>query len=220
MENLARFIDHTVLKPDTRIADIEKLCREAAEFNFVAICIPPFFVEVAAKLLQGTAVKVCTVIGFPLGYQTSAVKAFAAREAVLRGAREVDMVINIGALKNGDYNYVREDIRQVVQAVGEADNKALVKVIIETCYLDREEKVTACLLAKEAGAGFVKTSTGFGPAGATVEDVRLMRETVGDALGVKAAGGIRTREQALAMINAGANRIGASSGVEIARGKV
>lgn len=214
-ENLAGFIDHTVLKPEACPADIEKLCREAAEFNFAAVCIAPCYVATAAKLLKETAVKVCTVVGFPLGYQTSAAKAFEAREAVFAGAQEVDMVINIGALKNGQHSFVGEEIRQVVQAVKEAAADGLVKVIIETCYLDHAEKVKACQLAKEAGADFVKTSTGFGPSGAAVEDVRLMRETIGATMGIKAAGGIRNREQALAMIKAGADRIGTSSGVQI-----
>lgn len=218
-DNLAGYIDHTVLKPDACPADIEKLCREAAEFSFAAVCIVPFYVEKAVELLKGTGVKVCTVAGFPLGASTVAVKAFEAREAVLRGAQEVDMVINIGALKNADYTYVQEDIAQVVQVVREAKAGALVKVIIETCFLDHDEKVRACILARDAGADFVKTSTGFGPAGATVEDVRLMRATVGGGMGVKAAGGIRTRELTLAMIEAGASRIGTSSGVQIVKGE-
>jgi len=213
--DIARFIDHTVLKPDALPADIDKLCREAAEFCFAAVCIAPCYVERAVRLLGGTEVKVCTVAGFPLGSNSTGAKAFEAREAVCRGAREVDMVLNIGALKNRDYTYVQEDIGQVVRAVKEADNKGIVKVIIETCFLDEGEKTRACILAKDAGADFVKTSTGFGPAGATVGDVRLMRKVVGDTVGVKAAGGIRAGEQALAMIEAGANRIGTSAGVQI-----
>lgn len=213
--DIARFIDHTVLKPDALPADIDKLCREAAEFCFAAVCIAPCYVERAVRLLGGTEVKVCTVAGFPLGSNSTGAKAFEAREAVCRGAREVDMVLNIGALKNRDDTYVQEDIGQVVRAVKEADNKGIVKVIIETCFLDEGEKTRACILAKDAGADFVKTSTGFGPAGATVGDVRLMRKVAGDTVGVKAAGGIRAGEQALAMIEAGANRIGTSAGVQI-----
>lgn len=214
---LAGFIDHTVLKPDAPLSDIEKLCREAAEFNFAAVCIAPCYVEKAVEMLNGTKVKVCTVAGFPLGNATTAAKVFEAHDAVIKGAREVDMVINIGALKNRDYKYLLADIGQVVRAAKEAYARAVVKVIIETCFLDEEEKVQACMLAMEAGAHFVKTSTGFGSVGATVEDVRLMRRVVGDTMGVKAAGGIRTREQALAMIEAGASRIGTSGGVQIVK---
>jgi deoxyribose-phosphate aldolase len=209
---IASMIDHTVLKPEATAGDVEMLCREAAEHRFASVCINPFHVKRAAKLLAGSGVKVCTVIGFPLGANTTSVKAFEAENAVKEGAEEVDMVINVGALKAGDNEIVFDDIKAVVDRV---KGKAMVKVIIETCLLSDEEKVKACELAKEAGAHFVKTSTGFNKSGATVHDIELMRRTVGDAMGVKASGGVRTYEDAVNMINAGATRIGASASVKI-----
>lgn len=214
--DIARYIDHTNLKPYASREDIIKLCEEAKEYNFYAVCVNPYRVKLAKQQLEGSDIKVATVIGFPLGATPTEVKVFEARKALEDGADELDMVINIGALKDGDYEYVKNDIAEVVKVAHERG--AEVKVIIETCYLTEEEKIKACELAKEAGADFVKTSTGFGTGGATVEDVRLMREIVGPSMGVKAAGGIRTREQALTMIEAGATRIGTSSGVEIVGG--
>lgn len=214
-EKLSAYIDHTMLKPEATTEDILKLCAEAARYEFAAVCINPCHVKTAVKALQGTLVKVCTVIGFPLGATTTAVKAFETAEAVAAGAAEVDMVINIGALKGGDETYVQEDIAAVVKAA----RGRTVKVILETALLTTEEKVLACRLARQAGAHFVKTSTGFGPGGATAEDISLMREAVGPDLGVKASGGVRTRQAALQMINAGATRIGTSSGVTIVAGR-
>ncbi|HET7225786.1 MAG TPA: deoxyribose-phosphate aldolase [Candidatus Eisenbacteria bacterium] len=213
---MAALIDHTLLKPDATREEIEKLCREAAEYCFASVCVNPNWVPLCRELLHGTGVKVCTVIGFPLGAHAPDVKAYEARRAVQQGAEEVDMVINIGALKSRDYALVEQDIRAVVQAVGPG---IIVKVILETSLLTRDEKVMGCTLAKAAGADFVKTSTGFSGGGATVEDVKLMRETVGPELGVKASGGVRTQEDARAMIAAGATRLGASAGVKIVRGE-
>ncbi len=210
--DLASTIDHTLLKPDATEAEIRKICVEAREYHFASVCVNPHWVDVCAAELRGSSVAVCTVVGFPLGATTTATKAFEAAEAVRRGATEVDMVINIGALKSGDLDTVHDDIEGVVRAVA---GQACVKVILETALLNDDEKVTACALAKEAGAHYVKTSTGFAGGGATVEDVRLMRRVVGSDLGVKASGGIRDRETAEAMIEAGANRIGASAGVKI-----
>ena len=207
-QQLAKMIDHTILKPEADKASIEKLCKEALEYNFASVCINPTNVELAAKLLKGSEVKVCTVIGFPLGANTMEVKAFETKDAIAKGADEVDMVINIGRLKDKDYEYVEKDIKAVVDA---ADKKALTKVIIETCLLTEEEKVKACELAKKAGADFVKTSTGFSTGGATPEDIKLMRETVGPEMGVKASGGVRSIEDAEAVIKNGATRIGASA---------
>lgn len=216
-QKIARMIDHTLLKANATKADIEKLVLEAKQHLFASVCINPSWVKMAAELLADTPeVKVCTVIGFPLGATTSETKAFEAKNAIENGADEVDMVINIGALKDKQDDLVEKDIRMVVEA---ANGKALTKVIIETCLLTDEEKVRACKLAAKAGADFVKTSTGFSTGGAKVEDVRLMRETVGPDLGVKASGGVRSREDALAMIEAGATRIGASSGIAIVRGE-
>ena len=195
-QQLAKMIDHTILKPEADKASIEKLCKEALEYNFASVCINPTNVELAAKLLKGSEVKVCTVIGFPLGANTMEVKAFETKDAIAKGADEVDMVINIGRLKDKDYEYVEKDIKAVVDA---ADKKALTKVIIETCLLTEEEKVKACELAKKAGADFVKTSTGFSTGGATPEDIKLMRETVGPDMGVKASGGVRSIEDAEAV---------------------
>lgn len=209
---LAAVIDHTLLKPDATIAQIAKICQEAREYYFKSVCINPYWVPYAAKLLNDSSVKVCTVIGFPLGATTTAAKARDAAEAVAAGAAEVDMVQNIGALKSGDYQTVLEDIRAVVRAV---QGKAIVKVILETGLLNDSEKIKSCQLAVESGADFVKTSTGFGAGGATVADIALMRRTVGPDFGVKASGGVRDYETAMAMIQAGANRIGTSSGVAI-----
>lgn len=212
---LAKMIDHTLLKPDATYSQVEKLCKEAQEYHFVSVCVNPAYVKPAAELLNKSDVKVCTVIGFPLGANTPMTKEVEAREAIANGATEVDMVINIGALKSGDYDLVSRDIKAVVDA---AAGQALTKVILETCLLNEEEKVKACLLAKNAGADFVKTSTGFGKGGATVEDVELMRKTVGAEMGVKASGGVRDRGTAERMVKAGANRLGTSSGVSIVKG--
>jgi deoxyribose-phosphate aldolase len=215
--DMAKYIDHTMLKPEATAAEIDQLCREAEQFHFASVCINPTWVKRAAENLRGTAVPVCTVIGFPLGATTPEIKAMEARRALRDGAREVDMVLNIGALKSGDYDLVRNDIEKVVDAAH--DGGALCKVILETALLTDEEKVIASSLAKGAKADFVKTSTGFGPGGATVYDVALMRETVGPHMGVKASGGVRTADDAEDMIAAGATRIGASAGVEIVGGK-
>lgn len=210
-EQLAGMIDHTLLKPTTTKKDIMRLCREAKKYRFAAVCVNPTYVSLAAKLLKNTDVKVCTVIGFPLGATTTEVKAFETENAIKNGAQEVDMVINIGMLKSGNYGFVKRDIEAVVKAAGDA----ITKVIIETCYLSDKEKVKACMLAKKAGADYVKSSTGFGSRGATIADVRLMRKIVGKKMGVKAAGGIRTFEDAVAMIKAGATRIGTSHAMSI-----
>lgn len=204
-------IDYTILKADASKKQVREFCRQAREYGFASVCVNPCHVSLVKKELQSSDVKVCTVIGFPLGADSSEVKAFAARTAVNEGADEIDMVINIGAVIDGDFDYVREEIRKVVEASG----KAIVKVIIETCYLNNEQKVKACQAAVNAGAKFVKTSTGFGTAGATADDVRLMKDTVGDSVGVKASGGIRSYKEALDMVNAGADRIGTSSGLKI-----
>lgn len=214
--NIAKMIDHTLLKANTTKAQIVQLCKEAKEYGFASVCVNPTWVATAAELLKGTDVKVCTVIGFPLGANTPETKAFETKDAIEKGATEVDMVINIGALKDGDDELVERDIRAVVEA---AKGKALVKVIIETCLLSEEEKVRACRLAVQAGADYVKTSTGFSTGGATVEDIALMRKTVGPNIGVKASGGVRDLQGAEAMIEAGATRIGTSSGVAIVQGK-
>ncbi|SFA38289.1 deoxyribose-phosphate aldolase [Parageobacillus thermantarcticus] len=214
--NIAKMIDHTLLKADTTKAQIVKLCEEAKQYGFASVCVNPTWVATAAELLKGTDVKVCTVIGFPLGASTPETKAFETKNAIENGAEEVDMVINIGALKDGNDDLVERDIRAVVEA---AKGKALVKVIIETCLLTEEEKVRACQLAVKAGADYVKTSTGFSTGGATTEDVALMRKTVGKNIGVKASGGVRDIKSAMAMIEAGATRIGTSSGVAIIAGK-
>lgn len=210
-KNIAAIIDHTLLKADATEKDILKCCEEGKKYGFASVCIQPCYVKLAAEALKGSGVKVATVVGFPLGANLTSVKAFEAARAVEDGADELDMVLNIGALKQGNAKYVEEDIKAVVKA---ADG-AVVKVILETCYLTDEEKVLACKLSKNAGAHFVKTSTGLAGGGATVEDVALMRRTVGQDLGVKAAGGIRTLESFKAMVDAGANRIGTSSGVKI-----
>jgi deoxyribose-phosphate aldolase len=210
--SIAKCIDHTVLKPQTTEAAVRKLCAEAAQYGFASVCVNPCWVALCADLLKDTEVDVCTVIGFPLGANTSAVKAFEAAEAIRQGATEVDMVLNVGAMKDGNTDLVRADIAAVVEA---ARGKALVKVILETCLLTDEEKRIACRLAKEAGADYVKTSTGFSTGGATEADIALMRAEVGPEMGVKASGGIRDYATAQAMIRAGASRIGASAGVQI-----
>ncbi|MBI4261301.1 MAG: deoxyribose-phosphate aldolase [Actinobacteria bacterium] len=214
--DLAPFIDHTLLKPDATAEEIDRLCAEAREFGFAAVCVNPTWVKRSAQHLRGTPVRVASVVGFPFGASTTEVKAMEARRAIRDGAREIDMVINIGALKSGDHRLVLEDVRRVSDACHEAG--ALNKVIIEAALLTDEEKVLASHLAKQGKADYVKTSTGYGPHGATVQDVLLMRETVGEGLGVKAAGGIRTAEDVRDMIAAGATRIGASAGVEIVTG--
>lgn len=215
--NTAKMIDHTLLKAEATQEQIIKLCAEAKEYGFASVCVNPVWVKTASEELKGSDVKVCTVIGFPLGANTPETKAFEANNAIENGATEVDMVINIGALKDKNDELVERDIRAVVNA---AKGKALVKVIIEACLLTDEEKVRACELAVKAGADFVKTSTGFSTHGATVEDVALMRKTVGPDIGVKASGGVRDLNGLKAMVEAGANRIGASSGVKIMNGDV
>lgn len=212
-KQLAKMIDHTLVKPTATTEDVKRLCGEAEKHGFGCVCVNPTYVSLAAQLLKGTNVKVCSTVGFPFGVTLPEVKAFEARKAVERGAQEIDMVINLGALKSGDYETVRKDIEMVV-GIKSSYRDIIVKVIIETGHLTDREKVLACKIAKEAGADFVKTSTGL-VGGATVEDVRLMRETVGKDMGVKAAGGIRTLKDALAMIRAGANRIGTSTAVDI-----
>ena len=214
--NLAQYIDHTVLKPDVAPDKIDTLCDEAMQYHFAAVCINPVWVQRAARRVRGSGVKVASVVGFPLGANVPEIKAMEARRAIRDGAREIDMVINIGALKGGDRDLVQRDIAGVSDACREVG--AINKVIIEACYLTDEEKVVACRLAQLARADFVKTSTGFGPGGATVFDVALMRETVGLKMGVKAAGGIHDANDARAMITAGANRIGASAGIRIVSG--
>lgn len=214
---IAPLIDHTLLKADARREDIIKLAEEAKTYGFASVCVNPGFVSTAYEVLKDTPqVKVCTVIGFPLGASTSEVKAYETKDAIANGATEVDMVINISALKDGNDDYVAADIKAVVDA---AKGKALTKVIIETCLLTDEEKVRACNLAVQAGADFVKTSTGFSTGGATKEDIALMRKTVGPDVGVKASGGVRSAEDALVMVEAGASRIGTSGGVAIAKGE-
>ena len=210
-----QYIDHTLLKPESTQEQIDHLLSEAVEYQFASVCVNPTWVAHCAKTLAGTGVKVCTVVGFPFGANTSSVKAFETKDAIANGADEIDMVINVGQLKSGQYEVVKADIRAVV----EASQDKLVKVIIETCLLTNDEKVKACQLAVSAGADFVKTSTGFSAAGATVEDIVLMRETVGPNIGVKAAGGARSYEDAEAFIEAGATRIGTSSGVAIVSGE-
>lgn len=212
---VAGMIDHTILKPEATESDIRQLCAEARQFSFASVCINPTWVRLCAEELRGTPVLVCTVVGFPLGATLPEVKAYETEHASANGAQEIDMVINIGALKSGDYALVERDIMGVVNAAHARG--ATVKVIIEAALLDRQEKITACTLAKAAGADYVKTSTGFGPGGATVEDVALMRQVVGGQMGVKAAGGVRTLEDARNLISAGATRIGASAGVKIVR---
>jgi len=214
-QKMASMIDHTILKPDASREELTKICEEAKQCSFATVCVNSANIPLVARLLKGSSVKPIAVVGFPLGAATSQAKAFEAKEAIKAGAEEIDMVINIGALKSKDYTLVYDDIRRVV----EASRPHKVKVIIETSNLDYDEKVAACVLAKTAGAAFVKTSTGFGKGGATVEDIALMRRVVGDDMEVKASGGIRTKEDAEAMVKAGANRIGASASVAIVTGK-
>ena len=209
------YIDHTLLKADANEEQIHALIDEAKEYQFASVCVNPTWVKTAANALKDSPVKVCTVIGFPLGASTTTVKAFEAKDAIANGADEIDMVINIGALRSRNYKLVEDDIKAVVESSG----TKLVKVIIETCLLTDDEKVKACQLAKSAGADFVKTSTGFSTGGATIEDIALMRKTVGPDMGVKASGGARTLKAAQAFIKVGANRIGTSSGVAIMKGK-
>ena len=211
--NYNKLIDHTALKADTTKAVIDQLCDEAIEYDFASVCVNPTWVSYCAKRLENSDVNVCTVIGFPLGANTSEVKAFEAKDAISKGADEVDMVINIGALKDGNDDLVYEEIKAVV----DASSHHCVKVIIETCLLSDEEKVRACLLAKKAKATFVKTSTGFSTGGATPEDVKLMKDTVGDELQVKAAGGVRNHDDLLKVVEAGATRIGTSAGVALVK---
>ena len=211
IEKLAKIMDHTLLDPSSTYAMIRNHCSESAKWSFGAVCINPVHVRLASKVLRNTEVKVCTVIGFPLGSTLTRVKAFETSHAIADGADEVDMVINIGALRSRDYDYVRDDIEAVVKAA----EGAVVKVIIETGYLTDKEKVKACLIAKDARAHFVKTSTGYGPSGASVHDVKLMRQTVRNEMGVKAAGGIRHFDQACRLVKAGANRLGTSRSIRI-----
>jgi deoxyribose-phosphate aldolase len=217
IKDLAKYIDHTLLKPETTVENILKIVEEAKEYEFASVCVNPHWVSFCYDHLKDTNVKVCTVIGFPLGATSTATKVFETKQAISDGATEVDMVINIGELKSNHDEFVKQDIQAVVEA---ASGKALTKVIIETSLLTENEKVRASKLAKEAGADFVKTSTGFSGGGATVEDITLMRKTVGPEMGVKASGGVRDLETAEAMINAGATRIGASAGIDIVNGNV
>jgi deoxyribose-phosphate aldolase len=213
-EQLVKLIDHTLLKPDATKDDVKRLCEEAEKYGFWSVCVNPTYVSLAAKILGETHVRVCSVVGFPLGASTTEVKALEAEIAINDGAHEIDMVINVGALKSRDYEFVEEDIRKVVERV-KARKDTVVKVIIETGLLTNDEKVLACRLVKGAGADFVKTSTGFNAPGATVNDVKLMRSVVGSDFGLKASGGIRSYRDAMKLIEAGANRIGTSSGVAI-----
>lgn len=215
MTTESKLIDHTLLSPDATAKQIEDLCAEAKKYDFCSVCISPCQVETATRCLKGSDVKVCTVIGFPSGAHVTGIKAAETKQAVADGAQEVDMVINVGAAKEGNWEYVKNDIAAVVEAAGK---ETLVKVILETCLLTDEEIVETCKCAQAAGADFVKTSTGFSKAGATTEAVALMRKTVGDTMGVKAAGGIRTPETFKAMVAAGANRIGASAGIKLIGG--
>ncbi len=218
-DGLASLIDHTLLKPDAAKEEVEQLCREAAQFCFASVCVNPNWVALCREMLRNTGVKVCTVIGFPLGAHLPDIKAYETKRAIEQGAEEVDMVINIGALKSRDYALVEQDIHGVVAAARASGRDIVVKVILETTLLTRDEKVMGCTLSKAAGADYVKTSTGFAGGGATVEDVQLMRETVGPEMGVKASGGVRTRDDAEKMVAAGATRLGASAGVKIVRGE-
>ncbi|MDR0200016.1 MAG: deoxyribose-phosphate aldolase [Streptococcaceae bacterium] len=213
-EAINTYIDHTILKPEANETAVKKIIDEAKKYHFASVCINPTWVELTAKELAGSGVATCTVIGFPLGANTSAVKAVEAQSAIAAGADEIDMVINVGAVKSGNWDLVKSDIA----AVNAVKSDKILKVIIETCLLTDDEKVKACQIAKEVGADFVKTSTGFSTGGATVEDVKLMRETVGPDMGVKASGGIHNREEAEAMIAAGASRLGCSAGVAIMEG--
>ena len=214
-KSLASYIDHTLLKSDATVDDVRKVCDEAKKYHFASVCVNPTYIRFVANQLQGSSVIPCCVVGFPFGTQTPEVKKAETLDAVNNGAKEIDMVINVGAIKSNDWLLVKRDIEAVV---GAARGKAEVKVILETCLLTDEEKVKACTVCKMAGAAFVKTSTGYSTGGATVEDITLMRQTVGPEMGVKASGGIRTYEDAIAMINAGASRLGASAGIKIIEG--
>ena len=214
---LNQYIDHTLLKPEATLSQIEKLCAEAKENQFAAVCVNSFYVKKCVALLQGSGVKVCTVVGFPLGASTMETKRFEAMKAVAEGAREIDMVMNISAVKSGDWQYVQDDMSSLAQVCHQQG--AILKVILETCLLTDEEKKRACEIAVRANVDFVKTSTGFSTGGATVDDVKLMRSVVGPKIGVKASGGIRDAETAMKMIEAGATRLGCSAGVEIVKGK-
>lgn len=214
--NLAGYIDHTLLKPEATRDQIIQVCREAIEHHFYSVCVNPYYVSTVAEALKGSPVKVCSVMGFPLGANVTEIKVAETRKAIADGAQEIDMVINVAAIKNGDFETVLNDIKGVAFAL---EGKALLKVILETCLLTDEEKIKACELSKLAGAHFVKTSTGFSKGGATVSDIALMRSVVGSEMGVKASGGIRSREIALQMIGAGASRLGASASVAIVQGE-
>ena len=213
--DMAKYIDHTYLKPEASVNEIRKICDEAKKYHCASVCVNPSYIQYVAQQLEGSGVTPCCVIAFPFGTSTPEAKAFEASDAASKGAREIDMVINVGAIKYGDWLLVKRDIEGVVNAV---KGRAKVKVIIEACLLTDEEKVKACTVAKLAGAAFVKTSTGYSTGGATVEDVRLMRETVGPEMGVKASGGVRTYDDAIAMLKAGANRLGCSSTMKIVSG--
>ena len=215
-QDLAKLIDHTLLKPEATKQQIEELCAEAKKYGFASVCVNPCYVSLCSEILRDSKVKVCTVIGFPLGASATKTKVFEAEQAIRDGARELDMVLNVGMLKSGEYHYVEQDIFAVVSAAKRAG--ALTKVILETVLLTDEEKVKGCIIAKRSGADFVKTSTGFSKGGATVGDVALMRRVVGSAMGVKAAGGVRSREEALSLVASGADRIGASASVKIVAG--
>jgi deoxyribose-phosphate aldolase len=212
-EEIASLIDHTILKPEATAEDVRRICAEARQHGFASVCVNPYWIPLVARELAGSAVKVCSVIGFPLGAAATAIKAAEAEQAIRDGANEIDMVLNVGELRAGNDEAVRRDIESVAQVCRRGS--AILKVILETALLNEDQKRRACALAKSAGADFVKTSTGFGPGGATVEDIALMRAAVGPDLGVKASGGIRTLEDLRAMVSAGANRIGASAGVQI-----
>ena len=210
--DIGKYIDHTILKPEATVDEVKKLCREAKEYNFASVCVNGCYAKLVSSELAGSDVKTCVVVGFPLGAMTKEAKAFETSDAIKNGADEIDMVINVGALKDKNYDLLKQDVEAVVNA---AKDKAIVKVIIETCLLTDEEKVKACEISKEAKADFVKTSTGFSTGGATKEDIALMRKTVGEGLGVKASGGVRDYNTAMDMINAGASRIGASASISI-----
>lgn len=215
-QNLAQMIDHTLLKPEATKEQIRTLCEEAKTYGFCSVCVNSGYVKECAEILKSSGVKVCTVVGFPLGAMSTAAKAYEAKTAVEDGASEIDMVVHVGMIKSRDWEYVRNDIRSVVEASGK---EAIVKVILETCLLTDPEKKKVCQIAKEAGAAFVKTSTGFSAGGATLEDIRLMRETVGETMGVKASGGVRDAAFAKELVNAGATRLGASAGIAIVKGE-
>ena len=212
---LEQYIDHTLLKPQASEEEIIKICEQAKEYKFASVCVNAYYTSLVRRELEGSNVKTCIVVGFPLGATTKEVKAFEAKQAIENGAEEIDMVVNVGAIKSNKYDVVKQDIKAVVDA---ASGRALVKVILETCLLTDEEKVKVCEIAKEVGANFVKTSTGFSTGGATVHDIKLMRQTVGEEMGVKASGAVRTTQDAKAVIEAGASRIGASSSIAIVEG--